>query len=49
MRNHTYKTGGDFMWEVSDLIWGGGETVTTRVKSSTSDITKTQPRAKFMV
>lgn len=25
MRNHTYKTGGDFMWEVSDLIWGGGE------------------------
>ncbi len=24
MRNHTYKTGGDFMWEVSDLIWGGG-------------------------
>lgn len=25
MRNHTYKTGGDFMWEVNDLIWGGGE------------------------
>lgn len=24
MRNHTYKTGGDFMWEVNDLIWGGG-------------------------
>lgn len=23
MRNHTYKTGGDFMWEVNDLIWGG--------------------------
>lgn len=22
MRNHTYKTGGDFMWEVNDLIWG---------------------------
>ena len=21
MRNHTYKTGGDFMWEVGDLIW----------------------------
>ena len=48
MRNHTYKTGGDFMWEVNDLIWGG-KTVTARVKSSTSDITKTQPRAKFMV
>ena len=36
------------MWEVNDLIWGG-KTVTARVKSSTSDITKTQPRAKFMV
>ena len=24
MRNHTYKTGGDFMWEVNDLIWEGG-------------------------
>ena len=49
MRNHTYKTGGDFMWEVNDLISGGRKTVTARVKSSTSDITKTQPRAKFMV
>lgn len=48
MRNHTYKTGGDFMWEVGDLIWVK-KTVTARVKSSTSDITKTQPRAKFMV
>ena len=48
MRNHTYKTGGDFMWEVGDLIWVE-KTVTDRVKSSTSDITKTQPRAKFIV
>lgn len=48
MSNHTYKTGGDFMWEVGDLIWVE-KTVTARVKSSTSDITKTQPRAKFMV
>lgn len=42
MRNHTYKTGGDFMWEVGDLIWVE-KTVTDRVKAQRATLLKRSP------
>lgn len=42
MSNHTYKTGGDFMWEIGGLIWVG-KTVTARVKAQRATSLKRSP------
>src|SRR3712207_2577065 len=48
LANHRLRTGGDFMWETGDEIFVRDDNGAYN-KSQSSDITDTQPLAKFQV
>lgn len=49
MQNHHYLTGGEFMWEPGDKIYVKDDDNTMQNSGSNSNITATQPTARFQL
>lgn len=49
MQNHRYLTGGEFMWEPGDKIYVKDDDNTMQNSGSNSNITATQPTARFQL